>query len=99
MLSCTAVQTLLLCSCTLAGRSPATRPLVNICGGQSRCQLIVCALQVDMAKEAEVEALIRHTISAHGRLDVFVNNAARYVFADALDVTEEGEAVRLLTSA
>lgn len=52
-----------------------------------------------MAKEAEVEALIRHTISVHGRLDVFVNNAARYVFADALDVTEEGESVRLLPSA
>ena len=56
----------------------------------------MCALQVDMAKEAEVEALIRHTISTHGRLDVFVNNAARYVFADALEVTEEGESVCLL---
>ena len=51
-----------------------------------------------MAKEAEVEALIRHTISAHGRLDVFLNNAARYVFADALEVTEEGESVCLLPS-
>ena len=61
----------------------------GVCGKVS-AWLPVPAVQVDMAKEAEVEALIRHTLSAHGRLDVFVNNAARYVFAETLEVTEEG---------
>jgi NAD(P)-dependent dehydrogenase (short-subunit alcohol dehydrogenase family) len=46
--------------------------------------------QVDVSQEAEVEALIKHTLSTHGRLDVFINNAARYVFADALQVTDAG---------
>ena len=43
-----------------------------------------------MAQELEVEALLRHTLSTHGRLDVFVNNAAQFVFGDSADLTEEG---------
>ena len=49
--------------------------------------------QVDVSVEAEVEALIKHTVSTHGRLDVYINNAARYVFADALEMTEAGTAL------
>lgn len=47
-------------------------------------------VQVDMSKEAEVLRLIRTAAPApDGRLHVFVNNAARFVFGEVTDVTEE----------
>ncbi|KAK9845875.1 hypothetical protein WJX81_004790 [Elliptochloris bilobata] len=52
-------------------------------------QPALSSFKVDMAQEAEVEALIRHTVSTHGQIDVFVNNAARYIFAETISVTEE----------
>jgi NAD(P)-dependent dehydrogenase (short-subunit alcohol dehydrogenase family) len=46
--------------------------------------------QVDMSREAEVEQLIQTAApDPDGRLHVFVNNAARFVFGEVTEVTEE----------
>lgn len=43
-----------------------------------------------MSKEAEVERLMQTATPApDGRLHVFVNNAARFVFGEVTDVTED----------
>lgn len=45
--------------------------------------------QADMSSEAEVERLVQRAVPApDGRLHVFVNNAARFVFGEVTDVTE-----------
>lgn len=46
-----------------------------------------------MSKEAEVAQLVRHTLEHFSGLDIFVNNAARFVFGHATEVTEEGAAL------
>lgn len=45
--------------------------------------------QVDMSREAEVEQLVGQTLLWHGRVDILVNNAARFVFNTATEVTDE----------
>ena len=47
-------------------------------------------LQVDISKECEVEHMVTVAVAAFGRLDILINNAARFVFASATDITDEG---------
>ncbi len=42
----------------------------------------------DVGDKAQVDALVAHTIAAHGCIDVLVNNAGIFKAADFLDVTE-----------
>ena len=43
----------------------------------------------DVGSKAQVDALIAQTLSAHGRIDVLVNNAGIFRAADFLEVTED----------
>ena len=43
----------------------------------------------DVSREAEVEALIAHAVSTHGRLDVMVNNAAIQIEEELAETSEE----------
>jgi NAD(P)-dependent dehydrogenase (short-subunit alcohol dehydrogenase family) len=54
---------------------------------------IFSGVQADMSKEAEVAQLVRHTLEHFSGLDIFVNNAAQFVFGHATEVTEEGAAL------
>ena len=47
------------------------------------------ALEADITKEAQLQALIRHTVSAHGRLDIAVNVAGVAPRVPFKDFTEE----------
>jgi NAD(P)-dependent dehydrogenase (short-subunit alcohol dehydrogenase family) len=49
-------------------------------------------LQADMSKEADVECLVQEVLRQCGRIDIWINNAARFVFKLATEVTEEGKA-------
>ncbi|MDB5777659.1 MAG: short-chain dehydrogenase/reductase [Polaromonas sp.] len=42
----------------------------------------------DVGDKAQVDALVAHTLAAHGRIDVLVNNAGIFRAADFLDMTE-----------
>jgi len=42
----------------------------------------------DVGDKAQVDALVRQVMGAHGRIDVLVNNAGIFKAADFLDVTE-----------
>lgn len=42
-----------------------------------------------MSNEAHVERLVEHAVQSYGTVDVLVNNAARFVFAEATQATEE----------
>jgi NAD(P)-dependent dehydrogenase (short-subunit alcohol dehydrogenase family) len=46
-------------------------------------------LHCDVGDKAQVEAVVAHTLQAHGQIDVLVNNAGIFKAADFLDVTEE----------
>ena len=43
----------------------------------------------DVGDKAQVAALVAQTVTAHGRIDVLVNNAGIFKAADFLDMTEE----------
>lgn len=43
-----------------------------------------------MSKEAEVERLVQQVLDWLGRIDILVNNAARFVFNTATEVTDDG---------
>jgi NAD(P)-dependent dehydrogenase (short-subunit alcohol dehydrogenase family) len=43
----------------------------------------------DVGSKADVDAVVAHTLAAHGRIDVLVNNAGIFKAADFLDITEE----------
>ena len=43
----------------------------------------------DVGCKADVDAVVAHTLTAHGRIDVLVNNAGIFKAADFLDITEE----------
>jgi 3-oxoacyl-[acyl-carrier protein] reductase len=47
------------------------------------------AVQADMAKKADIEAMLAEAKKAFGRLDILVNNAGVYEFSPLEDVTEE----------
>lgn len=55
-------------------------------------------MQVDMSQECQVEALVTRVLAEHKRIDIFVNNAARFVFAQATEVTEAGAALPIFLS-
>ncbi len=42
-----------------------------------------------MSNEAHVQRLVDHAVQSYGTVDIIVNNAARFVFADAAHATEE----------
>ena len=46
------------------------------------------AVQADISKSAEAQALVEAAIAAYGRLDILVNNSGVYAFAALADVTE-----------
>jgi NAD(P)-dependent dehydrogenase (short-subunit alcohol dehydrogenase family) len=46
------------------------------------------ALQIDISREAEVEAAVAKIVATFGRLDVLVNNAAVFVYGDVTRVSE-----------
>lgn len=69
---------------------------VTVTGGQETVQAIVESggaaifVKVDVSKEAEVEAMVRHVIEVYGRLDYAVNNAGvEGPSAPTADYTEE----------
>ena len=45
-------------------------------------------IHCDVSSSADVQVLVQHTLAAHGRIDVLVNNAGIFKAADFLDVTE-----------
>ena len=45
---------------------------------------------MDISKECEVEHMVSVAVELFGRLDILINNAARFVFASATDITNEG---------
>lgn len=47
------------------------------------------AYDVDISKEAEVQALVKAILGRWGRLDILVNNAGIYYQANAVDTSEE----------
>lgn len=47
-------------------------------------------MQVDISKEEEVRQMVARAKEAFGRLDILINNAARFVFNHVTEVTEEG---------
>ncbi|CAL8468178.1 g7717 [Coccomyxa elongata] len=44
---------------------------------------------VDMSEEGQVATMVHQALEAFKHLDIFVNNAARFVFAHATEVTDE----------
>jgi NAD(P)-dependent dehydrogenase (short-subunit alcohol dehydrogenase family) len=46
-------------------------------------------MHADVGDSTQVNALVAHTVQAHGRIDVLVNNAGIFKAASFLDVTEE----------
>ncbi|WP_395058592.1 SDR family NAD(P)-dependent oxidoreductase [Polaromonas sp.] len=45
-------------------------------------------IHCDVGNKAQVDAVVAHTVQAHGRIDVLVNNAGIFRAADFLDVSE-----------
>ncbi|WP_304180066.1 glucose 1-dehydrogenase [Phenylobacterium aquaticum] len=56
---------------------------ITAAGGQA------IAVQGDVAKSAEAQAIIAAAITAFGRLDILVNNAGVYEFSPIADITED----------
>ena len=48
------------------------------------------ACQVDVSDEAQVESLVAKALKWGGRLDIWVNNAAKFVFGAATTATGAG---------
>ena len=49
------------------------------------------AVQVDVAVEAQVEALVSRAVQWGGHVDIYVNNAATFVFGAVNTVSSEGQ--------
>lgn len=47
------------------------------------------AVRVDVAKSADVKALVDGTVAAHGRLDIMVNNAGYGITGSVVEVSED----------
>jgi NAD(P)-dependent dehydrogenase (short-subunit alcohol dehydrogenase family) len=48
------------------------------------------ALQADITRKAEVEALVQKTLAEFGAIDILVNNAAMNIMSPLLELKEEG---------
>jgi 3alpha(or 20beta)-hydroxysteroid dehydrogenase len=62
---------------------------VNDTGGEETMATIGRYLHADVAREADVEALVAAAVGERGRLDVMVNNAAVQVEAELVETSEE----------
>ena len=51
-------------------------------------ELSASYVHCDVGSSADVQALVKHAVALHGRIDVLVNNAGIFKAADFLDVTE-----------
>lgn len=47
-------------------------------------------LQADISKEEDVHQMVAAAVKAFGRLDILINNAARFVFNVVTEITDEG---------
>ncbi|WP_304219622.1 glucose 1-dehydrogenase [Phenylobacterium aquaticum] len=73
--------------------------VVNYAASQAGADIVVAAItaaggqaiavQGDVAKSAEAQAIIAAAITAFGRLDILVNNAGVYEFSPIADITED----------
>ncbi len=73
--------------------------VVNYAASQAGAEAVVAAItaaggqaiavQGDVAKSAEAQAIIAAAITAFGRLDILVNNAGVYEFSPIADITED----------
>ncbi|WP_304171711.1 glucose 1-dehydrogenase [Phenylobacterium aquaticum] len=73
--------------------------VVNYAASQAGADIVVAAItaaggqaiavQGDVAKSAEAQAIIAAAITAFGRLDILVNNAGIYEFSPIADITED----------
>ena len=52
-------------------------------------ELAATYLHCDVGDKAQVDAVVAHTLQAHGRVDVLVNNAGIFKAANFLDITED----------
>ena len=48
-----------------------------------------------MSKDDDVDRLVQYTLEKFDRVDIFINNAARFVFNAATEVTEDGKTLPL----
>ncbi len=71
-------------SVTVADKNlDAAKAVAAEIGGRAR------AVGVDVARSAEVKAMIDGTVAAHGRLDILVNNAGFGIVGSVVDTSEE----------
>lgn len=57
-------------------------------GAALAAELGALYVHCDVGDKTQVDALVAHTLAAHGRIDVLVNNAGIFKAADFLDVSE-----------
>ena len=58
---------------------------------QTRLSEIAKVAQVDVSDEGQVQSLVAKAVSWGGRLDIWVNNAAKFVFRAATTATDAGK--------
>ena len=47
--------------------------------------------QIDVSDEGQVKSLVAKAASWGGRLDIWINNAAKFVFGEAITATNAGK--------
>ena len=61
----------------------------DVRGGALAHALGATYLHADVGDKVQVDAVVAHTLHAHGRIDVLVNNAGIFKAANFLDITED----------
>ncbi len=61
----------------------STHFITKICDGRG-------LVQVDISHEAEVQQMVLRACEEFGRLDILINNAARFVFNFVTEITDAG---------